>query len=169
MYKNLCSNLLKNTIFLLISFFIFSCATPKPPEIIITGKFTWNEWKTKAGWQSYEPHDYTPPAVLAEQIKGISKEKNVKYLLFAGSWCSDSKEQLPKLLNLLFDAAQIPQSSMNIYGVDRKKDEPSGMAKANKIEKVPTLIVFSNGKEIGRILETPQKSWEEDILKILIK
>jgi len=31
-----------------------------------------------------------------------------------------------------------------------------------KIERIPTFIFLRNGKEIGRIIETPVKSLEED-------
>jgi uncharacterized protein (DUF1015 family) len=36
-----------------------------------------------------------------------------------------------------------------------------------EIEKVPTFIVYRNGEEIGRIIETPIKSMEEDLYEIL--
>ena len=35
------------------------------------------------------------------------------------------------------------------------------------IEKVPTFIFYKNGIEIGRIIESPEKSIEKDFLKIL--
>ena len=35
------------------------------------------------------------------------------------------------------------------------------------IEKAPTFIVYINGQERGRIIETPQKSVEEDLIDII--
>jgi hypothetical protein len=32
---------------------------------------------------------------------------------------------------------------------------------------VPTIIFYENGKELGRIVESPEKTLETDILKIL--
>jgi hypothetical protein len=37
------------------------------------------------------------------------------------------------------------------------------------IQRVPTTIVLRNGTELGRIAEYPEKSNEEDLLKILHK
>jgi len=36
-----------------------------------------------------------------------------------------------------------------------------------KIEKIPTFIFIMNGKEIGRIIESPNESLEKDMLKII--
>ena len=37
------------------------------------------------------------------------------------------------------------------------------------IQRVPTTIVLRTGTELGRIVEYPEKSNEEDLLKILDK
>jgi hypothetical protein len=41
------------------------------------------------------------------------------------------------------------------------------MEKDTKINKVPTMIIIKNGKEIGRIEEFPEDTWENDLIKIL--
>jgi len=38
-----------------------------------------------------------------------------------------------------------------------------------KIEKVPTIIISDYTKELGRIIETPTKTIESDLLNILQK
>jgi len=38
---------------------------------------------------------------------------------------------------------------------------------ALKIERVPTFIVYDGIKELGRIIETPAETLEEDLLMIL--
>jgi len=35
------------------------------------------------------------------------------------------------------------------------------------IKRVPTFIIYENGEEIGRIIETPKKSLEKDLEKIV--
>ncbi|MGA2298573.1 MAG: hypothetical protein ABSG15_13590, partial [FCB group bacterium] len=56
---------------------------------------------------------------------------------------------------------------IDLYGVDRQKQEPTGTATLYKLEKVPTMIIFAGESEIGRIVETPKKSWDEDIVDII--
>jgi len=48
----------------------------------------------------------------------------------------------------------------------RKKAGDIDMSKLN-IERVPTFIVYKANKEIGRIIETPTQSIENDLVKIL--
>jgi hypothetical protein len=43
------------------------------------------------------------------------------------------------------------------------------MSEKFNIQRVPTTIVLRDGVELGRIVEYPEKSNEEDLLKILNK
>ena len=54
-----------------------------------------------------------------------------------------------------------------MIAVDRTKEEPKAEVEGYEIEYVPTLIFYREQKEIGRIIETPELSLEEDILAIL--
>ena len=147
-----------------------ACATTKQEKKIITGEFTWNQWQKEADWHSYSAAEYEPGEFLAEQLNSIinNNDNGISFLLFAGSWCGDSESEVPKIYKL-FDKANIPLAKIKLYGVDRSKREPSGIAAEYNIERVPTLIVLRDGSELGRIIEFPSTSWEEDIFKILIK
>ncbi len=155
------------TVLLLVS---ISCATTKKEKKIITGAFSWNQWQKEAGWHDYTAENYEPGEFLTEQLNTIVNNENnkINFLLFAGSWCGDSESEVPKIYKL-FTKARIPITKIKLYGVDRNKRESSGAAEKYKIERVPTLIAVKNGQEIGRIVEFPSTSWEEDIFKILIK
>lgn len=41
------------------------------------------------------------------------------------------------------------------------------MIQDQHIERVPTFIVYADGRELGRIVETPEGSLEEHLVKIL--
>jgi len=69
----------------------------------------------------------------------------------------------------VLDKAGLPSYNLKIYGVTRnKKGVIYDMSKYN-IEKVPTFIVYQDGVELGRIVETPKKSLERDLWKIAKK
>ena len=56
--------------------------------------------------------------------------------------------------------------------VNRDKKNPESDIEYLNIERVPTFIFYKTGgdgskKEIGRIIETPVRSLEEDLLDIL--
>lgn len=133
---------------------------------MIVGHLTWEEWQEDAGWESYSAPTYMPNLKRANEISDIATNNAVDFVIFAGSWCSDSETELPKLYKLITGAGIFPDKIL-LYGVDRQKVEPSGTAKYYKIEKVPTLVLEVDGEEIGKIIESPKLSWEEDILNIL--
>jgi len=61
--------------------------------------------------------------------------------------------------------------NLKIVAVDGRKDNykrsPNGEEWGLNILRVPTIIFYKNGREINRIIETPNKSLEADMLKIL--
>ena len=90
------------------------------------------------------------------------------WLVFFGSWCGDSRREVGKFLKVA-DMAGIPGERIRLYGLDRTKRSPDGLAEQYQIERVPTFIALSNGEEVGRITETPQVSMEADMLSILAR
>jgi hypothetical protein len=90
---------------------------------------------------------------------------NLKIDVYLGLWCSDSRNNVPKFIRIIdLLETKVPVS---YYTVPRK---PSKNVKFFiedlKVERVPTFIFYRDGKEIGRIIENPQKSLVEDFLEI---
>jgi thiol-disulfide isomerase/thioredoxin len=115
-------------------------------------------------WNRYR--DYTPRKDVVDKIAGIHGSFDI--LVFFGTWCKDSVSEVPKILRIL-DAAGNKDIKLALYGVDRSKKEGLGMSEKFDIQRVPTTIVLRDGKELGRIVEYPEKSNEEDLLRILEK
>ena len=90
--------------------------------------------------------------------------------LFLGTWCGDSKREVPRMLKIIEDAGY-SLASVEIFAVDRRreylKSTPGEEAAEDNIVRVPTLIFFKDGKETNRIIEKPVKSLEEDMARIL--
>ena len=51
--------------------------------------------------------------------------------------------------------------------LDRQKKEPADLLQGLDVHSVPTFIIYSAGKELGRIVETPKVSIEQDIADLL--
>ena len=135
---------------------------------MVLGKRTWEEWKSQAGWSSYSADSYQPSEAKIQSIAQLVTSKDASFIAFAGSWCPDTIKQLPMIYKI-FGLAPIAPNKIELYGVDRKKKEPSATAEKFGIKKVPTLVILSHGKEIGRITEYPEVSWEDDMITILSK
>ena len=89
-----------------------------------------------------------------------------KILLFMGTWCGDSKREVPRFIKIL-EAVDFTMDNLKIVALDKRKDHykksPGGEEWGLNIQRVPTFIFIKNGKEVNRIIESPITSLETDI------
>lgn len=105
---------------------------------------------TSFHWYAENLKGYKPNTAALE---GLQKQKDsIQLLVFMGTWCEDSHNVIPKFFALT-DAAGFPQDRITLIGVDRNKKTLSHLSEALSVDKVPTIIVMKNGKEIGRVVE----------------
>ena len=91
---------------------------------------------------------------------------DVSITVFMGTWCHDSQREVPALLKIL-DAISFDKNKLRIVALSLNKDTPEQIEAAFAIKRTPTIIFSRNKKEIGRFVEYPQKTLEEDIRAIL--
>lgn len=122
-----------------------------------------------AAWYTKNYEAYTPASTTVEKLKRASLSKATIKVIF-GSWCGDSKREVPRFLKLL-SAASFPADRLTLIGVDDSldvyKQSPQREEAGLHIYRVPTFVVYENGKETGRIVEFPAESLERDLLRIL--
>jgi thiol-disulfide isomerase/thioredoxin len=109
--------------------------------------------------------NYKPDEAIINELKAQTEAITIKIVF--GSWCHDSKMQVPKFYKVL-DQIQFKDSKVAVIGVDRMKKTHEADISGMKIRFVPTFIIYKNGEEIGRIIESPKKTLEKDLLEILI-
>lgn len=118
----------------------------------------------KPGYENYQPN-----AAIVDQLKKLKSEKTVFKIVF-GSWCGDSKREVPRMLKALRTAG-FSDKNIQLIGVSSNsevyKQAPNREEKELNVYRVPTFIVYQNNKEIGRINEYPVESLERDLEKIL--
>ncbi len=107
---------------------------------------------------------YKPSDKYIEKLK--EKINYVDITVVFGSWCSDSQLQVGRFIKVI-DQAGYDDKNLKIIAVDRDKNAYTTNITSLKIERVPTFIVSQHGKELGRIVETPKKSLEKDLEKIV--
>ncbi len=111
-----------------------------------------------------EYDSYTPDNQVLDSLKG--KLDNVDITIVFRSTCGDSREQVPRFFKIL-DELNYPLDKLTLIGVDRAKKDLSGDVDKLDIGLVPTFIFYKDGKELGRIIETPNESLEKDLLRII--
>ena len=126
-----------------------------------------SDWFEK-GFQEYTPANDVVVKLAAPEIKRTLSQTTVK--IFFGSWCGDSKREVPRFLKLAKTLGW-KDEQIELIGVDNGdstlKRSPSGEERGYDIFRVPTFILLQNGREIQRITEYPVASLERDLLSIL--
>lgn len=121
-------------------------------------------WRTVPLWKRLADA-YEPDAKAVAQL--AASERDVDLEVIFGTWCGDSKHYVPQLLKTLRLAAN-PAIHLRLATIRRGFAEPLGLVHDRRLTNVPTVIVSANGREIGRIVETPAGATiEGDLAAIL--
>lgn len=127
----------------------------------------------EAPYKEWFAKNYSEYAVDSASANELSKMLHDKtFVVFMGTWCGDSKREVPRLIKIL-DYCSVPDSSLKLIMVDYRdgayKQSPQHEEKGLNIFRVPTIIIYSGKNEVGRIIEFPKQSLEKDLLSILRK
>ena len=117
-----------------------------------------NVWK-----QIHE--DYQPEQALMDILRSKASKINSVDIYFA-FWCGDSENNVPPFIKIL-DELGTDGVKVNYFTAARKKPGEKFYFEKLNVVRIPTFIFFNDGKEIGRIVENPKKTLEEDLLEIL--
>jgi thiol-disulfide isomerase/thioredoxin len=122
----------------------------------------YSSWFTK-NYEDYEPNEAVVSAIASEL-------KTYSIKLFMGTWCGDSKQEVPRLYKVL-EACNFPMEQLSVVAVSRQasmyKQSPEHEEAGLNIHRVPTIIFYKNFQEVNRIVEHPIQSFEEDIKNII--
>ena len=117
------------------------------------------------GYESYKPK---PETIL--QLKKLNL-KNYTVQIFLGTWCGDSKREVPRFMRLANEIG-FPIGNIQLIAVGDPdslyKQSPQHEEKGLGIFRVPAFIIYKNGVELNRINEFPVSSLENDLLNIII-
>lgn len=133
-------------------------------KTIVVGKVSPEILQKYTGDWFRENYDtYRPSTKIVEALK--NKEEGVEVEIYMGTWCPDSREHVPAFYKII-DEAGWNRKKVKLIALPRKfKDEP--IAREKHLIRVPTFIIYKDGKEAGRIIEYPMESLEKDLLDIL--
>ena len=173
------------SLYILILAFITSCGNSNEPaktaqkditpvavenseeqQELLIGKFTKEDLQKPPyeSWFKSEYDNFKPSAEVMETIK--SNISDYEIMVFMGTWCPDSRREVPKLLKIL-DEAGYDLSNLTMVGVSRNKTTPEKLEKGWDLNRVPSILFMKDGKEINRFVEYPRETIEEDIAKIV--
>ncbi len=126
------------------------------------------------GW-STERETYKPVAEDLEVLAGVSEQVDIICVL--GTWCGDSEREVPRFWKILQEVEN-PNLVLTHFAIGRLSDETAGelmveigfdenLRDVYNVELVPTFIFYRGDRELGRIIETPVGTLEQDAAEIL--
>ena len=110
------------------------------------------------GVNSYQPNDN-----MLNYIK--TNRSNFNVVVVMGTWDKTSQEVVPALYKVMITGGS-PDEQVVKYAADKKLETDAPVD--YKVKKLPTIIVFKDGKEEGRIVGAPKESVEGDLSRILL-
>ncbi|HEY5470081.1 MAG TPA: thioredoxin family protein [Bacteroidales bacterium] len=148
----------------------------KPEEFNFSEQSTWLLGYVNPGQFSRLPYstwylkgfdDYQFNSDAINKLLEINKD-NLTIKVVMGTWCPDSRREVPRFMRVL-NIWQFTSEKLTILGVDNAKLCPIGDFDKLNIQRVPTFIMYKNNIEVGRIIENPVTSLEQDMVNILTK
>ena len=117
-----------------------------------------------AEWFNQNYSDYNLDKETLDKLKPLFED--IEITVFMGTWCSDSRKEIPVFFKLI-DKLRINENSIELIGMTLEKTTPDSLELDQNLINVPTFIFKKDGKEINRIVEFPLETIEKDILEIL--
>jgi thiol-disulfide isomerase/thioredoxin len=116
-------------------------------------------------WYADNQKGYAPDTELTKAME--ASKNNVKYVVFGGTWCGDTRFILPKFFKQQ-ELSGVPDNNISFFAMNRSKKTLGNVGDAFGITNVPTIIVMKDGKEIGRVVEYGKTGkWDADLAAIL--
>lgn len=147
-------------------------ATEGEPPPDLTGPLTRAELEKpdypwmKSGLESAK-NEY---AKQKDNVKKLGKKIGATEVeIYLATWCGDSHDHVPPFVALIDETKRQTKAepkSVKFFALDKRK-KYEGYTNPRKIEKLPTFVFLRDGKEIGRIVETPKKSVIDDTIAIV--
>jgi thiol-disulfide isomerase/thioredoxin len=136
---------------------------------ILEGKITFDDLRQEpfSSWFAEFYNSAHPNDGILSKTKPLLKDKKITIVM--GTWCGDSKRWVPYFSRML-DLMKYDEKNVEIIAINKKKMAKGIDMSKYHIERIPTFIVYDkSGKELGRIVESPAKTLEEDLYEILMK
>jgi len=163
-------NIFFSALLLAMSLMINAQQSPATQEILY-GQIKKEDLQKPPFSEWFDPgyNNYKADSVLSSNIKRLISD-DFRLQVFLGTWCGDSRREVPRLLRLLDDIG-FSQNHLQIIalgvGDSLLKQSPQHEEAGKGIFRVPTIIVYKSNVEINRINEFPVMSLEADVFAIL--
>ncbi len=134
---------------------------------ILIGNCDWDAFQQDdfSDWFNEGYNAYHPDDKLMQQLARSLKGRELSFKVYQGSWCPDSRRELPRLKKITDGLKSDVYTE--IISLNRAKRLNNNALPEDDIEFVPTIVIYLDGVEVGRVVEQPDYSLEADIVNYL--
>ncbi len=144
---------------------------PPTPNPVLVGALDPDQILEVPGWRAR--HDeYVPDHEATERLRrALEQGAQLRVVVILGTWCSDSRREVPRLLAVLDEAGSTGGIQLELEGVDRTMvvQDPAWdetVLPGRRPQAVPTIVVFGpSGQELARVIETAEKPLESTLAR----
>lgn len=137
----------------------------EPPKPELVGELTRDRVEAAVpDWVAAEVAANPDPAAV-QALAAVPP--GAELVIYLGTWCPDSRREVSHFWRVLDEAGGELPFTVRYVGVNRAKSEPAELVSGADLRYVPTFVVRRRGEEVGRIVEQPPRSVEEDLLALL--
>ncbi len=139
-------------------------------NIHLVGPISTNDLSQDTTYSKWYNKSYEAISLSGNATPWSANLMDVKVKIFLGTWCGDTKRDMPRFIRLWndlgLDADQL--ELIALYNGKKTKQGPNGEEKGMGIHRVPTFIFERDGEEIARIVEDPVTDFETDLAQIAL-
>ncbi len=139
----------------------------KTEKSILIGYTTLEAFKDTnfSWWWNSAYNMYEIDSVATGELKANISDVKIKIVM--GTWCEDSRREVPHLYKIL-NTIDYPVDKVILINVNRDMQGIANEVEELEIKFVPTIIFSRAGNELGRIIEMPYETLEQDMLEIIL-
>ena len=135
----------------------------------LTGKVRPDKIEQSGEWYRKNYEGYKPKKSKLDSFQEALPQDEIHFEIFFGAWCPDSQREVPRIVKI-FNMTGISKDQYDLIAVNRFKDLPEAYrnrADEIKLDRVPTLIYYKDGKAVNRFVEFAQIDLLSDLIKIV--
>jgi thiol-disulfide isomerase/thioredoxin len=130
----------------------------------VKGAITAEELKSEHKIFDIYTQRYQPDSTSVAFLSDFDHIIDIKILF--GSWCHDSKREVSAFIKTI-ELANNTNFRIQYMPVNEEKMDSNGFYERYNLQYTPTFIILMDENEIGRIVESPTESIEQDLVSIL--
>ncbi len=144
---------------------------PPPPTPVLVGALDPEQVLEVPGWRARHDEYVPDHEGMARLRQALHQGAQLRVVVVLGTWCSDSRREVPRLLAVLDQANADGGVQLEIEGVDRTMivqdsfwDET--VLPGRRPRAVPMIVVLdSAGQELARVIETAEEPLETTLAR----